>query len=373
MAEETNIHYKTYQDIMDGKISGSKEMWFDFPENMNLLDYKISTLGNVYSMKSQRNLTIRSHSNDYYSVRINGKNYYVHRLLAMIFIPNPNNYETVDHISRNYKDNTFRNLRWANVYQQNNNRNFESKGSSKVVVRINENDNSITEFPSLISAAHSLGLSSKCGIAKACKAAELYHGYYWKYKSDTMKTLQGERWTKLEKYNITVSNMGRIKNANDKFIEGYIRQGYKQLHIKRRNDKKTTMTTFHRMVCLAFLGKPPSKNHVINHKNGNKLDNRLKNLEYCTRSENAKHAHANNLVDIKKRAAKCVKAVIQCDSFGEEIKQFNSIKEASEQLGISRSGISDSCAGRKIYAGNYKWKYVTDKTHEVLMDTIVKK
>lgn len=52
--------------------------------------------------------------------------------------------------------------------------------------------------------------------------------------------------------------------------------------------------TIHRLVCEAFLGPRPA-GMQINHKNGNKLDNRLENLEYCTASENRRHAFATGL------------------------------------------------------------------------------
>lgn len=45
----------------------------------------------------------------------------------------------------------------------------------------------------------------------------------------------------------------------------------------------------HRLVCLAFFGEPPDKDYVVNHKNGNKKDNRIDNLEWTTVTNNLRH------------------------------------------------------------------------------------
>ena len=61
---------------------------------------------------------------DYRGIKINGKNYRIHRLIATAFLPNPNNLPEVDHINRNKADNRPENLRWADDYIQSNNRSF---------------------------------------------------------------------------------------------------------------------------------------------------------------------------------------------------------------------------------------------------------
>ncbi len=64
--------------------------------------------------------------------------------------------------------------------------------------------------------------------------------------------------------------------------------GYNTAGFGSRKNRKV-----HRLIAELFIGPPPSPKHTdINHKNGIRDDNRIENLEWCTRSENVKHAYA---------------------------------------------------------------------------------
>jgi hypothetical protein len=104
-----------------------------------------------------------------------------------------------------------------------------------------------------------------------------------------------------------VSNLGRVtslprvlqrsgRGGNMK-VEGRImvgskRSGYKTVLLTKNKVIKNIYV--HKLVAAAFVGMRPKK-HDINHKNGIKTDNRVENLEYCTRSENNIHAIENGL------------------------------------------------------------------------------
>lgn len=86
----------------------------------NFNDYIITRDGNVIS-PSGKVLNARVSKNGYLRVIINGKDYYIHRLVANAFIPNEDNKLELDHINGNKKDNRVENLRWVTRVENMNN------------------------------------------------------------------------------------------------------------------------------------------------------------------------------------------------------------------------------------------------------------
>ncbi len=103
------------------------------------------------------------------------------------------------------------------------------------------------------------------------------------------------------------SNLGRIKSLaryivtvkgtkypiEEKILKGHVdTKGYIQVEFKR--NRRRHIIALHRLIALAFIPNPENKPQ-INHINGNKTDNRIENLEWCTGSENVRHAWNNRL------------------------------------------------------------------------------
>ena len=107
----------------------------------------------------------------------------------------------------------------------------------------------------------------------------------------------------------------------------------------------------HRMVAEAFLPNPECKPE-INHINGIKTDNRVENLEWATRSENAQHGFDTGLIESGRKHA-----VIMYSLDGKELARFESITEASKQTGIWHQNISKVCMGKNKTTGGYIWRY----------------
>ena len=95
--------------------------------------------------------------------------------------------------------------------------------------------------------------------------------------------------------NYYIYDNGDVLNiSTNKILKGSIGEnGYKYYRLSKDNNK--TMFYAHRLVAEHFL-ENPNLLPIVNHKDGNKLNNQLSNLEWVSYSENTKHAHDNNLI-----------------------------------------------------------------------------
>ncbi len=128
-----------------------------------------------------------------------------------------------------------------------------------------------------------------------------------------------ERWKPVAKDGFSdyyeVSNLGNVRRISGPTYTGRYREGrilspaisrgYKMVIMHAYGEKH--FDAIHRLVANAFLTKPLGNKTAyyfqVNHKNGNKLDNRLCNLQWCTPKENMRHAVANGLTKIGERHA----------------------------------------------------------------------
>lgn len=179
--------------------------------------------------------------------------------------------------------------------------------------------------------------------------------------------MKKEIWTPVIEFEelYEVSNLGRIRNKKTKKIKKQ-RLGnidYKTVALSKKG--KTYIKTVHRLVLNSFVGTN-DKSLTVNHKDHNKLNNNLDNLEYMTHEENIQDAWKSGIYDsrVKKQKENMInnkirsRAVNQYDLDNNFIKRWDSIIDACDYYGWGRNGhISDCCNGKSKQSHGYIWKY----------------
>lgn len=128
--------------------------------------------------------------------------------------------------------------------------------------------------------------------------------------------------------NYEVSNKGRVRNILTGLVlkPGIDRYGYEKLHL-RKNDGSNYYATIHRLVALAWLPNDDENKFQINHKDGNKLNNYLENLEWASAKENVVHSYVHLL------NGNTSHVTLKNIETGEQ-SDFKSIKELGRHLGM---------------------------------------
>ena len=148
--------------------------------------------------------------------------------------------------------------------------------------------------------------------------------------------------------NYMISNHGNVLNLKTgKRLSGAINnKGYYRYDLCVCG--KRIAKNAHRLVAEAFLPKIEGK-EIINHKDGNKINNRVDNLEWCTCKENSIHAYSVLCVEAhNKKAVRCV----------ETGEIFVSCSDAEKKTGISNAHINSCCNGHRKTAKNFHWEFV---------------
>lgn len=143
--------------------------------------------------------------------------------------------------------------------------------------------------------------------------------------------------------NYEVSNLGNVRNKKTGKVlrPGRCGGGYLLVHLYK--DGKVEHFKVHRLVASAFILNPNSK-PCVNHINGCKTDNRVENLEFCTYSENNKHAYR---IGLSKQSDKnpfkannpSPKQKVRCIETNQE---FESLMSASKYFGCGSGQIHNS-------------------------------
>lgn len=153
---------------------------------------------------------------------------------------------------------------------------------------------------------------------------------------------------------VTPFGRGYVMKPRTVLTPSVDKDGYYKVGLSKDGKKRRYFV--HRLVAEAFLPNPENL-PIVNHKDGNKQNNRADNLEWCTRSHNDKHAFSIGLR--KPHCGGTSKAVAQIiPETGQIVKVYRSISEASRETGISVTHISDCANGKRNISKGFKWAFV---------------
>lgn len=169
-----------------------------------------------------------------------------------------------------------------------------------------------------------------------------------------------EIWKEIKEYEgiYKISNFGRVKSLPRKTTNQHGKNeiilkpskntsGYLQVNLNKNGKDKNVLV--HKLVAETFINNTNNLPY-INHKDENKTNNYVSNLEWCTAKYNANYGSRNQRLS----------SPVICIELN---KVYSSIKEASEELHIQQAHISGCCAKRKHYitAGGYHWQYAKEE------------
>lgn len=177
-----------------------------------------------------------------------------------------------------------------------------------------------------------------------------------------------EIWKDIEGYEglYQVSNLGRIKSLGNGGKGRYYgrivimsqctdKDGYKVLGLTKNGIRKNFRV--HRLIADAFIPNPDNLPEV-NHKDEDKTNNRIDNLEWCDTKYNVNYGtRSQRMGKAQLNRFDCSKPINQYDLNDNLIKTWPSYAQIKRELGYDRSFIGKCCRGRYKKAYGYKWQY----------------
>lgn len=185
-----------------------------------------------------------------------------------------------------------------------------------------------------------------------------------------------EIWRDIPNYenSYQVSNLGKVRSKTrkiknngtygglctyrSKMLKQHIdRSGYYFVSLRLNGTEKPIRV--HKIVASVFL---ENKNNYkeINHIDGNKLNNKVNNLEFCTHQHNMQEAWRLNLISKSRKFGKehfASKPILQYDLNGKFLKEWECIRQIERELKIWNQNISKCCKGKYKTCGGYIWRY----------------
>ena len=167
--------------------------------------------------------------------------------------------------------------------------------------------------------------------------------------------MENEVWKDIADYDglYQISDKGRVKSigyGKERILKpAKVGSGYLFVNLYKNGEKKQFLV--HRLVCQTFIHNPYNLPEV-NHRDENKTNNSVENLEWCDRKYNNNYGTHN-----QRMAEKLSKPVLQFTKDEKFVKEWKSTKDVERNLGFNHSLISACCLGKYKFGYEYIWKY----------------
>lgn len=153
-----------------------------------------------------------------------------------------------------------------------------------------------------------------------------------------------------------VSNYGNVRslkwNKARILRKGIQTSGYAYVCLCKNRQIK--LMTIHKLVATTFL-ENPNNYAEINHKDENKLNNNVNNLEWCSHFYNMNYGN-----NVQKRSKSNKKPIKQFDKLSNFIKEWDSAIDVQSKTGINQASIIKCCKNKLKTAGGFVWRYVNE-------------
>ncbi|CAE7357905.1 unnamed protein product [Symbiodinium natans] len=310
-------------------------------------------------------------SGGYAGVNIRGEHYFVHRLVATTFIgPSSAERWQVNHIDRDRRNNRLANLEYVSPAENirhsklNCRTSMTRQGNAVAWRRLGENEwfRASTQAEAALTLGVSQSSLSRCCSGKSEQACG--NGVTREIRWASQELQAGEMWKPAflpggtcPIPDLMVSNYGRIWSKSRRYSCGYTTCGSVTCHGYRVVKKGGKQMLVHRLVAATFLGHPDSPDLVVNHRDSDRANNHVQNLEYMTQSQNAIHSFRQGRVATG-GGSKPVQARMTASAEPGPWLDFGTLQAASMHTGLSPFKINRLCQGHAVRdAHDARWEF----------------